>query len=328
MARIRLLGGMTLMVLLSLTLFLGLERSARSKDARKGARRLVAEALADGTGPQRRSLLFRRAKSIDPTYELSGCERGPQLADRARYAEAAASFRSCLDSDPDQSYAELRYAQALLRARGRDSYVEVRAALKRFLERPATDAVGSQDPASRRSAEQMVRDLEELLTGGLPPTEAGRVSAAELRRILLRRPVRGSSRYDGPRAPLRLAFRPGDAALGSAAKDQLWEVARALQDGSLAGCRIQLEGHTDSIEGRTRLARLEIALRRAAAARDFLVRTCRIGAGVLTVAAFADDYPLAPNDKEEGRATNRRVELVNLTTRDLIRQDARDQPGS
>jgi flagellar motor protein MotB len=48
----------------------------------------------------------------------------------------------------------------------------------------------------------------------------------------------------------------------------------------------------------------------------------------LTVAGLADDSILQPNDTEAGRAANRRVELVNLTTRELVQRDVRDRPGS
>lgn len=323
MGKARFLGMIAFLCFLAWLLLLKVEIFTGRVRARQEARRLVAEALADGTPAQQKEL-FRRARKIDPTYLITPCERGVQLERRAQFAEAVASFRSCLESDPEQLYAQLGYARNLLRAKGRESYVEVRAALQRFLEGASEDPVAAHDTAARRSAEAIVLDLEELLKERSSHSWTERLSADEILRILLRTPVRGSSRYDGPRVPLRLSFRPNDATLGMAAEEQLREVARALRDGSLAGSGIRIEGHTDSVEGRTRRARIEISFRRAKSVKDFLVRRCDISAGHLTVTGFADDYPVESNATEEGRAANRRVELVNLSTRDLVRGDVRD----
>ncbi len=314
-----------LLCLLSLLLLLGVERQARGLRSREEARRLVAAALAGGNRPERQTELFRRARKTDPTYTTS-CERGAQLARRSDYPAAAASFRSCLASDPQQTYAYLLYAQTLLGARGDEAYVEARSALRHFLEQAAEDPVASRDAASRLSAEAMILDLETLLEGKNGHAILESYSADDLRRILLRPKVRGSSRYDGPRVPLRFGFRPGDAILGTAAAEQLREVALALYDGSLAGSRIQIEGHADSVEGGSRKARLAISRRRAEAVRDLLVRRWGLPTSRLAVAGFADDYPLQPNDTEAGRIANRRVELVNLTTRELVQRDVRDRP--
>ncbi len=323
MVKARLLVTIAFLCFLACLLLLKVEIFTRSSRARQEARRLVAEALANGTPAQQKEL-FRQARKIDPTYRTTPCERGVQLERRAQFAAAAASFRSCVEGDSEQRYAQLGYARNIVRARRRESYVEARAALQRFLERASEEPVTARDTAARRSAEELVLDLEVLLKEDYPPSLAKRLSAGEILQILLRTPVRGSSRYDGPRIPLRLGFRPNDATLGMAAEEQLREVAHALRDGSLAGAAIRIEGHTDSVEGRTRKARIVISFRRAEAVKDFLVRRCGVAADHLTVAGFADDYPVEPNDTEEGRTANRRVELVNLATSDLVRGDVRE----
>ncbi len=323
MEKARFLGTIASLCFLAWLLLLEVEVFARSVRVRQEARRLVAEALTNGT-LMRQKELFRRARKIDPTYPTTPCELGVRLERRAQFAAAAARFRSCLEGDSEQRYAELGYARNLLRARGRESYVEARAAVQRFLEGASADPVAARATAARRSAEDLVLDLEELLKEENSPSRGERLSAEEILRILLRRPVRGSSRYDGPRVPLRLGFRPKDVILGMAAEEQLREVAKALQDGGLTGSGIRIEGHTDSVEGRTRRVRIEISFRRAEAVKIFLVRRCGVAAGRLTVTGFGDDYPVEPNDTAEGRTANRRVELVNLATRDLVRGDVRE----
>jgi outer membrane protein OmpA-like peptidoglycan-associated protein len=326
MGRARLLAILALVGLISA---LALAWLALARQAREEARRRVAEALADGENPQLQTALFRRARKADPTYPVAPCEEGAEQERRTRFKEAAASFQSCHDRDPNQEYALLGYARTLLRsARGSESYFEARSALRRFLEQAPDDPVASHDTVSRRWAGEMVRDLEELLAGKDLAPEARLYSRDEIRRILLRAPHRGSSRYDGPRVPLRLGFPPGEAGLSTAAQEQLREVASALRDGSLAGASIQIEGHTDSVEGKTHRARVEISVRRAEAAKRFLVRQGGVPAEHLSVTGLADDYPLQPNGTAEGSAANRRVELVNRMTQDPVQRDVRDPFGS
>jgi outer membrane protein OmpA-like peptidoglycan-associated protein len=73
------------------------------------------------------------------------------------------------------------------------------------------------------------------------------------------------------------------------------------------GLKLTIEGHTDSIGSDE--YNLTLSEKRAAAVRDYLV-----GAGVnsngVTSQGFGKANPVASNDTNEGRAKNRRVELV------------------
>jgi len=318
---------LAVLALLGLAAALGLARLAVARRAYQEARRLTAEALAHGDDPGRQAALFRQARKADPGYPVTPCEAGAEQERQRHFQEAAASFRSCRDRDPEQPYASLGYARTLLRAQGPDVYVETRSALRRFLELAATDPVASRDAAGRRSAEDMVRDLEELLAGKGVDLAAARYSGDQILRILSRPGIRGSSRYDGPRVPLCLGFPPGEAGLSAAAQEQLREVARALRDGGLAGASIRIEGHTDSVEGKSHKVRVDISLRRAEAVKRYLMLHEGIPPDRLRVAGLADDYPLQPNGTAEGCAANRRVELVNRTTLERVQRDVRDPFG-
>ncbi|MES1243458.1 MAG: OmpA family protein [Acidobacteriota bacterium] len=327
MNRSRLQQALALLGLLFLLLLWGADRSARGLARRETARRLAAEALAHQEEPELQRRLFHQAREADPSYDIAPCEQAAQLDRQGHAAEASESFRSCLERDPRQIYAQLGYARNRLKSAGSESYVEARSYLTRFLDAAPRDPVASRDAASRKAAADLVFDLEDLLSGESPGREGEILTRGEILGILLRSPIRSVSRYDGPRVPLRLGFRPGDTALGTLAEEQLQQVVLALRDGSLAGSRIGIEGHTDSVEGRTRGARLGISIRRAQAVKDFLVRHGAVPERRVAVSGFADDYPLAPNDTDQGRAANRRVEIVNLATRDLVRSDVRDPLG-
>lgn len=71
---------------------------------------------------------------------------------------------------------------------------------------------------------------------------------------------------------------------------------------------IEIQGHTDNIGGAGFNRTLSEA--RAAAVKEALTGGHGIEAARLSTAGFGDSRPLAPNDSEENRAKNRRVELV------------------
>ncbi len=69
-----------------------------------------------------------------------------------------------------------------------------------------------------------------------------------------------------------------------------------------------IEGHTDSVG--TRAANLALSERRAAALRDRLVSTHKVDPARLDTKGFGSSRPRESNSTIEGRARNRRVELV------------------
>jgi OOP family OmpA-OmpF porin len=88
----------------------------------------------------------------------------------------------------------------------------------------------------------------------------------------------------------------------------LEEVAKLLKsDPSL---RIEVGGHTDNTGGADHNMKLSVG--RAAAVVNALVGTYAIDKGRLQPQGYGDTKPTAPNDSDQGRAKNRRVELRKL----------------
>ena len=284
-----------------------------------GRRSLLVLLLVLATTPLE---LPRRVWASDATR--AACEEGERLEARGLFAEAARHFETCLAGDPAQAAAWRAWAEALLRARGRPVYEEVRYRLRGFVatarHNPRTDQ------AELQEIEDLILDLEDLLEGESPADHSRPWTAAEIVEILTREGLRGSSRYDGPRLPLRLDFRPEDATLGQIAKEQLGKVAEALLSGLLMGVPIEIEGHTDSVEAGTEAGRRALARRRAQAVKDFLVRRHGIPAAQLRIKPLADLYPLKANSTTDGRAANRRVELVNMESKQPLLKDIRMRP--
>ena len=74
--------------------------------------------------------------------------------------------------------------------------------------------------------------------------------------------------------------------------------------------KLRVDGHTDNIG--TAAYNLGLSKQRAAAVRDALVKQYGIDAARLTTGGAGASQPIDTNDTLEGRARNRRVELVKV----------------
>jgi outer membrane protein OmpA-like peptidoglycan-associated protein len=102
-----------------------------------------------------------------------------------------------------------------------------------------------------------------------------------------------------------IAFAPGQAALRPEAKGSLGKlVAFVNRDPAKA---IRIEGHTDS-RGNTKANQL-LSQRRADAVRDALIAAGVPGNRISSV-GMGENQPVDVNDTEEGRARNRRVDVI------------------
>jgi OmpA-OmpF porin, OOP family len=95
------------------------------------------------------------------------------------------------------------------------------------------------------------------------------------------------------------------ATLKPAAKPVLDEAVKVMKN--KPDLKVSVEGHTDSIGGAAYNQKL--SERRAASVRDYLVSQ-GIDAARISVRGFGKSNPVASNDTEEGRAENRRVEVL------------------
>ncbi len=110
---------------------------------------------------------------------------------------------------------------------------------------------------------------------------------------------------DGRVVVYGIPFDTDKAALKMDSLKPLQEIIKLLQtDPTL---RVEIQGHTDN-QGAA-VHNKELSQRRAEAVRNFLL-LFGISDSRLTARGYGMERPIAPNDTEEGRAQNRRVELV------------------
>jgi len=93
---------------------------------------------------------------------------------------------------------------------------------------------------------------------------------------------------------------------------------------------IRLEGHTDSIPISTARfhSNWELSAARAIAIMDLLSSRYGVSRERMSIAGYADIAPVASNDTEEGRAKNRRVDIVILNEEGLISEPNNPQQSS
>jgi outer membrane protein OmpA-like peptidoglycan-associated protein len=80
-----------------------------------------------------------------------------------------------------------------------------------------------------------------------------------------------------------------------------------------ASLRLEIQGHTDNVGAQA--TNLRVSQAQAAAVRDYLIKTFGVAPDRLTAIGFGDTRPVAANSTENGRAQNRRVELVRTTAK-------------
>jgi chemotaxis protein MotB len=149
-------------------------------------------------------------------------------------------------------------------------------------------------PAPPEKALSLRERLAPALAGGLDDIEIEMVEDARGMVISL---------------PEEATFSSGSADLTPAAQALLTRVAAALRPTATS---IRIEGHTDDIAvhgGRYR-SNWELSTARASAVVVFMVTVTGFEPWRLSAAGYGEFHPRAANDGPEGRARNRRVDVV------------------
>jgi OOP family OmpA-OmpF porin len=105
-------------------------------------------------------------------------------------------------------------------------------------------------------------------------------------------------------------FDTGKAGLQAGSDKALAELAQVLKDNP--SLQVQVIGHTDNVGHDA--ANLLLSQYRARAVTDALAQRLGLSADRLEPLGRGASQPVAPNDSEDGRARNRRVEIVAVTT--------------
>ncbi|MGD0798344.1 MAG: flagellar motor protein MotB [Acidobacteriaceae bacterium] len=104
-------------------------------------------------------------------------------------------------------------------------------------------------------------------------------------------------------------FDSGSAEVRAGAMPVLERIAAALPESTL-----RVEGHTDNVPIHTAqyASNWELSSARASGIARLLLRHANVHAEMMSVAGYAEFHPAAGNETAEGRARNRRVDIVIL----------------
>lgn len=105
-----------------------------------------------------------------------------------------------------------------------------------------------------------------------------------------------------------ILFDVNSANIRTESAETLEEIGTMLQEHP--DLRLSIEGHTDSDGDDAH--NMQLSEDRAAAVRDLLIERFELDPSRLEAKGYGETVPVAPNDTEEGKQQNRRVELVRL----------------
>jgi len=113
----------------------------------------------------------------------------------------------------------------------------------------------------------------------------------------------------------KIIFPSGSAVISKEGKKVLDKVISILKD--VKDKRIQIEGHTDNVKIVSELknrfpTNWELSTARATEVVRYLQEKGGLNPALLSATGYGEHQPVAPNDTEEGRHKNRRIEIVLL----------------
>lgn len=247
------------------------------------------------------------AASVAPAELLTA----RQALDRA---ESAFENEPDAQRTRDLAYIAQRKAQWAT-AQGSISYAH------RQVEQARRDLVTTQSQLQQKTSAELARTQQQLATGQqqLAMTQE-QVQAERQARMQAEQRARDAIKSLAEVAAIRedqqrgtvitlsgaVLFTSNQASLLPIAREKLDQVAEALKQQAVEQA-IVVEGYTDS-QGSDKVNE-ELSLRRAQAVRDYLV-TRGVPADRIQAAGRGEANPIADNTSAEGRANNRRVEIV------------------
>ena len=153
-------------------------------------------------------------------------------------------------------------------------------------------------------------------------TPSMKVLTAELKQEIAAGKVEISMERRGLVVSLKEAafFTPGNDVIDKNSYPTLGKVADSL---NAVSNPLQIEGHTDSqpIHNSHFRSNWELSSARAISMMELLTTRFNVNVKRVAVAGYADNSPQAPNDTPEGRAKNRRVDIVIMNRSALMAKD-------
>ncbi|HVY28622.1 MAG TPA: OmpA family protein [Polyangiaceae bacterium] len=258
-------------------------------DARKAYER-ASKGLATQLAPAQLDTAKQALDKAEKSFEDEGVDAPtPDLAYVAeRKAELAEATAGKVAAERDAKQADKKFKDTQLE--GLDK---------------AKSELSKERQAGEKTKAQLEQERKELEQERVARAEAERKAAAAMASLQEIAKVKEESRGMVITLSGSVLFATGKYELLPIARDKLDEVAKALTDQGYKS--IVIEGHTDS---RGKAADNEtLSLKRAESVRTYLVSR-GIPSDKITASGLGSSRPVADNGTPDGRANNRRVEIV------------------
>jgi len=253
--------------------------------------------FACGTTPPPVELLDAR-KAYEKASKGPAAQLAPAQLDTAKQslAKAEASFEDEGDEPitKDLSYMAVRRAEIAEAEAGREQAERARAKIDKDYRETELEAA--------EGHKQTKQQLEQEKKARMAAEKQAAAAMASLNEIAK---VKEESRGMVITLSGSVLFATGKSTLLPIAQDKIAEVAKALKDQGFKS--ILVEGHTDA-QGSADKNQV-LSLQRAEAVRSYLVRE-GIPSDKIRADGIGSARPVADNSSAEGRANNRRVEIV------------------
>lgn len=306
--------------------FLGAARQARVAAMNVGASELAPAAFATGEA---------HLAGGEADIEADRPTEGPARAGEAAFAAFTRAHRIAVLFDSvrrrevmlerlvDEHEADLaRLADAAevapVRSNTAETVARVSAEISRIRadnERLESELAGARARASELedrvgTLEDRLAEFERRFAGARDELLAVREREARLREVQgLFTPSEGDVLMVGGQLVLRLyglTFESGRAEIDEALYPLLTKVQRVIA--TFPGSTLRIEGHTDSQGGER--GNQALSRRRAIAVREHLLSRVPIPSSRVEAVGIGEERPIASNETEQGRARNRRIEIV------------------
>lgn len=259
--------------------------------------------LRESTDRDRPHLAYLAQRRVDLAYAAAQAEQAEQqIVQLEREHDRILLEASRRDAELSRLETEKLRLQNLARAEEAERMrAEADLARERGVELSAeADRARAEAEQARRMAEAQQREASAARREADLATAAAEALRIQLQTLVASEEDRGLVMTLG-----ETVFAPGQSGMRAEARANLGRVVDFLAEHP--GRRVRIEGHTDSTGNRN--ANQVLSQRRAEAVRRALIEE-GVPESRLEALGMGQDFPLAPNDTAEGRARNRRVEII------------------
>ena len=261
--------------------------------------------LATGDDLYRSYLVYMADRRIQIARTMAEREQHEQILDELE-SERRAMLITASQMEADQARLEAERARLLVATTSEDAQrarEEKEAALRKEAEAArAAELSAEEAEQARRLAESRASEAEFARREADLASQQISSLTRQLENLQLRQTESGVVVTLGD-----VLFASGEAQLVEGGRSSLEEVVDLLQ--TEPDKKIRVEGHTDSLGDAA--ANLLLSEQRAQSVLEALV-SLGVAAERITATGMGEDFPIASNDDEEGRARNRRVDVILL----------------